>query len=246
MGGRPVVCPRPAAAGGGLRGGGAARGRGKDLPPLDPADDRGGHRYLDVVPRRTELGAQCGPAGGDRKGCGDELDHARARRCPRNRGRRSGVRRQWQLRVGGRLHRRLRGCDGGHLRALGPGRSRRRRAPCPDSASSAEPGAGRRKVMVTRTVVQYRVKEGVEEENAALVRAVYRELAERAPAGFRYATYRLEDGRTFIHVAEHNGEGDVPLRGLVAFSEFQAEVRERCESGPVVSSAELVGRFETG
>src|SRR3954454_20896965 len=100
--------------------------------------------------------------------------------------------------------------------------------------------------MVTRTVVQYRVKEGVKEENAVLVRAVYRELAERAPAGFRYATYRLEDGRTFIHVAEQDSEGNTPLTGLAAFSEFQAEVRERCEWGPVVSSAELVGRFEPG
>jgi hypothetical protein len=97
-------------------------------------------------------------------------------------------------------------------------------------------------MMVKRTIVQYRVRPGLEDENAALVRAVYRELAELRPDGFRYATYRLEDGRTFVHVAEQDGEGENPLRSVAAFGEFQAEVNERCEWGPVVSSAELVGR----
>jgi hypothetical protein len=93
------------------------------------------------------------------------------------------------------------------------------------------------------TVVRYRVKPGMEEENAELVRAVYRELAELAPEGFRYATYRLEDGRTFVHVASQEGESENPLPGVAAFREFQAGARERCESGPEASSAELVGRF---
>ena len=63
------------------------------------------------------------------------------------------------------------------------------------------------------TVVRYTVKPGSEEENEELVRAVYRELAELRPEGFRYATYRLEDGRTFVHVAEQDGDGDGPLPG---------------------------------
>lgn len=91
------------------------------------------------------------------------------------------------------------------------------------------------------TIVRYRVRRGTEEENAALVRAVYAELAEVRPPGFRYATYRLDDGRSFVHVAEQ--DGDNPLPQLPAFREFQAGIRERCESGPEVSSAEVVGRF---
>jgi hypothetical protein len=98
---------------------------------------------------------------------------------------------------------------------------------------------------MTRTVVRYRVKLGSEEPNAELVRAVYRELAELAPQGFSYATYRLDDGRTFIHIAEQDGDGENPLRQLTAFQEFQAGARERCEWGPEVGGAELVGRFGT-
>ncbi len=93
------------------------------------------------------------------------------------------------------------------------------------------------------TVVRYRIKPGLEERNAELVRAVYRELAELNPSGLRYSTYRLDDGRTFVHVAERDDDGDNPLTSLAAFREFQAEIRERCEQGPEVGGAELIGRF---
>jgi hypothetical protein len=96
---------------------------------------------------------------------------------------------------------------------------------------------------MTYTVVRYTIKPGMEDRNAELVRAVYRELTELKPAGFRYATYRLEDGRTFVHVAERDGDGKNPLPELAAFREFQAGIRERCESGPEASGAELVGRY---
>ena len=43
-------------------------------------------------------------------------------------------------------------------------------------------------------IVRYRVKPGFEEANAGLVRAVYRELAEVEPEGFRYATFRRTTG----------------------------------------------------
>jgi len=93
------------------------------------------------------------------------------------------------------------------------------------------------------TVVRYTVKPGLEERNAELVRAVYRELEEVEPVGFHYATYRLEDGRTFLHVAERDADGGNPLTSLKAFRQFQAGIGERCEQGPEVSGAELVGRF---
>ena len=50
------------------------------------------------------------------------------------------------------------------------------------------------------TIVTYTVKPGREEENAALVRAVFEELAETRPAGFRYAVFYLPDSRQFIHL----------------------------------------------
>ena len=91
---------------------------------------------------------------------------------------------------------------------------------------------------MTATTVRYRVKHGRADENAALVRAVYAELAEVEPPGFRYATFR--DGDTFTHVAF--GDGDAPLPGLAAFQRFQAEIRERCEEPPRVVH-ELVGSY---
>jgi hypothetical protein len=97
-----------------------------------------------------------------------------------------------------------------------------------------------------RTIVRYTVKPGEEDVNADLVRAVYRELADLKPEGFRYATYHLDDGRTFIHMAELDGEGDNPLPAVPAFREFQAGVRKRCEWGPVAESAEEVGRYAEG
>jgi len=94
-----------------------------------------------------------------------------------------------------------------------------------------------------RTVVRYTVLPGRAEENEALVRAVYVELAEARPAGFRYATYRLDGGDTFVHVAEGDGN---PLPELAAFRAFQAGIRARCSEPPAVSAAELVGSYASG
>jgi hypothetical protein len=82
----------------------------------------------------------------------------------------------------------------------------------------------------TGVVIRYRVHEGHAEENAALVRAVYAELAEREPAGFRYVTSLLEDGRTFVHIALMDDGVDAPLPQLEAFRRFRAGLDERCEA----------------
>ena len=93
------------------------------------------------------------------------------------------------------------------------------------------------------TVVRYRVKPGEEERNEQLVRAVYAELHDAAPQGFRYGTFRLDDGRTFVHVAVTEGDEPVPLPGLAAFAEFRAGLEARCEEGPDVRRAELIGDY---
>jgi Antibiotic biosynthesis monooxygenase len=92
------------------------------------------------------------------------------------------------------------------------------------------------------TVVRYTVKSGLEEENAALVRAVYEELARVQPEGFDYRTFRLNDGRTFVHVAEWE-EGEAPLSSLPSFRAFRAGLPERCESDLDVRPAEHVGQY---
>jgi hypothetical protein len=55
-------------------------------------------------------------------------------------------------------------------------------------------------------VVRYRVKPDRAEENQALVEAVFAELAETRPDGLRYGTILLDDGVTFVHVAQIEGD----------------------------------------
>jgi hypothetical protein len=86
--------------------------------------------------------------------------------------------------------------------------------------------------MTNVTIVRYRVKPGRAEENAELVRAVYAELAERQPPGFRYATFVLEDALTFVHLAITEGDHAAPLPQLAAFQRFVEDIGERCDEPP--------------
>jgi len=97
---------------------------------------------------------------------------------------------------------------------------------------------------VSHVIVQYRVHREHADQNEALVRDVYAELAERGPDGLRYATYVLPDGVTFVHVAQHDGDGGSPLTGLAAFRRFQGGLAERCEDGPHVREVRRVGAYQ--
>jgi hypothetical protein len=96
---------------------------------------------------------------------------------------------------------------------------------------------------MTRTVVvRYETRPDAAEENQRLVEAVYEELQKQAPPGLRYATFRLEDGVTFVHVAVVDGGGD-PLAGIAAFREFQRGIGDRVVNGPTAAPAALVGAY---
>ena len=92
-----------------------------------------------------------------------------------------------------------------------------------------------------QVMVRYRVKPERVAENEALVRAVYMELEQARPAGLRYATYKLEDGVTFVHVAA--SEGDSPLPGLAAFRRFLDGIGDRCDEPPQTTALEPIGTF---
>jgi len=93
-----------------------------------------------------------------------------------------------------------------------------------------------------QVMVRYKVKPDRVEENEQLVRAVYDELAATRPAGLRYATFRLEDGVSFVHVASVEGEHN-PLAEVEAFARFQADVRDRCDEPPVATQLHEVGAY---
>jgi hypothetical protein len=91
-------------------------------------------------------------------------------------------------------------------------------------------------------VVRYRTKPDRAEENQQLVEKVFAELNERHATGFAYASFRLEDGVSFVHVmVEEDGGGSVSLADLTAFREFQAGIADRCEEQPVAMGATVVG-----
>jgi hypothetical protein len=94
------------------------------------------------------------------------------------------------------------------------------------------------------TMVTYTVNPGREEENAALVRAVFEELAEAQPAGLRYAVFYLPDARKFVHL--HTDEGDAPgLQELASFQAFVAGAEDRHEQRATVTEPELIGDYRT-
>jgi hypothetical protein len=93
-----------------------------------------------------------------------------------------------------------------------------------------------------QVMVRYKVKPERAAENEELVRAVYDELAVTEPAGLRYATFQLDDGVTFVHLAATE-EGQSPLPQLTAFQRFQANLADRCDEPPVVTELRAIGSF---
>ena len=93
-----------------------------------------------------------------------------------------------------------------------------------------------------RVMVRYRLKPERVEENEVLVRAVYEELSRTRPERLRYATFKLEDGVSFVHLAETE-DGNNPLSELAAFREFQREIADRCDEPPVAMKLDRVGCF---
>lgn len=92
-------------------------------------------------------------------------------------------------------------------------------------------------------VVRYETKPDRADENQRLIERVFAELAERQPDNFRYASFRLEDGVSFVHVLIETGDGSNPmsLADVPAFAEFQREIAARCAVQPVAQGAQLVG-----
>jgi hypothetical protein len=93
-------------------------------------------------------------------------------------------------------------------------------------------------------MVRYKVKPERAAENEQLVRAVYAELHETKPAGLRYATFQLEDGVSFVHLASTATEdGPNPLSEVQAFKRFQENIRDRCDEPPVATAIREIGSY---
>ena len=96
--------------------------------------------------------------------------------------------------------------------------------------------------MSRTVVVRYKTRADAADENQRLVEQVFAQLAAEDPGGLRYATFRLADGVTFVHIAVAEGEVN-PLSQSAAFAEFQREISARCVEPPAPAEATLVGSY---
>jgi hypothetical protein len=97
---------------------------------------------------------------------------------------------------------------------------------------------------VRKVLVRYKVKPQFASENQQYVEKVFEELRRTSPHGLRYATFKLNDGVSFVHIASIETEnGDNPLSQTQAFQNFQAGIQDRCEEQPVVTDLEEVGSY---
>ena len=96
--------------------------------------------------------------------------------------------------------------------------------------------------MTVTKVIRYTTKPESADENERLVREMVAELAAKDPGGLHYATFRLEDGVSFVHVAVIDGDEN-PLSSSAAFAEFQSGIGARCAEGPAPADATIVGSY---
>jgi hypothetical protein len=93
-------------------------------------------------------------------------------------------------------------------------------------------------------VVRYQTKPERAEENQTLIEQVFAALNDVQPDGLRYASFRLADGVSFVHVASvETDDGTNPLTELPAFAEFLKDIGDRVQEGPISTEATVVGSY---
>lgn len=73
---------------------------------------------------------------------------------------------------------------------------------------------------------------------------VFEQLKNDRPSGLRYASFKLNDGVSFVHIVSIDApDGTNPLGELSAFKAFTAQIRDRCEEAPVTVDLKEVGSY---
>jgi hypothetical protein len=97
-----------------------------------------------------------------------------------------------------------------------------------------------------KIVVRYKVKKDRVAENEQLIEAVFKALDAASPPGIRYASFKLEDGVSFMHLVSFETEGDDnPLGRLPEFKKFTENIAERCDEPPAASTLQVMGNYQT-
>ena len=93
------------------------------------------------------------------------------------------------------------------------------------------------------SMVRYKVRPERAAENESLVRAVYEELNRERPGELQYATFRLPDGVSFMHIVVETDEPGRILGEVAAFQAFVADIAARCDEPPAVTDLILIGSY---
>ena len=99
---------------------------------------------------------------------------------------------------------------------------------------------------MSNSMVRYKVLTERAGENEALVKAVYEQLNLEQPEGLHYATFKLRDGVSFMHVAFETDQAGRILGEVAAFKAFTADIEGRCEEPPVATELTLIGSYGFG
>lgn len=92
-----------------------------------------------------------------------------------------------------------------------------------------------------RTLIRYKTKPEMTEENQRLIKNVFAELQAKPLDGVRYMVIMLGDG-SFLHFVETE-DGASPLVEMEAFRLFQSGVRNRTLDPPQASEATVIGNY---
>ena len=93
-----------------------------------------------------------------------------------------------------------------------------------------------------RVMVRYKVKPDRVAENEGYIAKVFEQLEREKPAGLHYASFKLADGVSFVHIVSMD-EGRNPLAEIAAFKAFTAGIKDRCDEPPVAVDLTQVGAY---
>ncbi len=93
-------------------------------------------------------------------------------------------------------------------------------------------------------LVRYKVKADRAAENESYITNVFEQLQRETPAGLHYASFKQDDGVSFVHLAWlDTADGSNPLTALAAFKAFGAQIQDRCEEPPVAVDLHELGSY---
>lgn len=93
-----------------------------------------------------------------------------------------------------------------------------------------------------RAMIRWTVHVSQVEVETRLLAELYEEMARLQPDGLSYDTYVLEDGVTFVAIAEMR-DGLGVLGTVPAFQRYRRDLEARCEHPPVVTVLQPTGIY---